>query len=320
MTKIKPQTYHLVWCLVGLVCLSIMIYLLPFGKPLTAYVLRLRLKKLAAYILVVMATSLSTISFQTLTGHRYLTPSILGLEHLYVLFQSAYLFFHFKWFGEVSSPHLEFFIVLAVQCLFFALLYPYLTRLLRKGFAVILLICMSLGTLFRSLSTFMQVLMAPNEYEHLQTKLFASFQRVNEALIGLAAIIIILGAYYLYRQSRVLDVLHLGEATATMLGVAVLKTQRRLLWVIVLMTATATALVGPLVFLGFILAQLTYQLVEEYAHRCLFTVAILLGFVLMIGGHFVVERILHYQFNISLVIEVVGGSLFFYLLAKERKR
>mgnify|MGYP007100770505 CR=1 FL=1 len=60
----------------------------------------------------------------------------------------------------------EFLIVMTLQCVFFLTLQPMIKNLLGKGVGLILLICMTLGTFFRSLSTFLQVLMDPNEYDN----------------------------------------------------------------------------------------------------------------------------------------------------------
>ncbi len=42
---------------------------------------------------------------------------------------------------------------------------------------------MILGTLFGSVSTFLQVIMDPNEYDLLQGRLFASFGKISKASI-----------------------------------------------------------------------------------------------------------------------------------------
>ncbi len=41
-----------------------------------------------AFLLVSLAASTSTIAFQTITHNQFLTPSILGLDDLYVLIQT----------------------------------------------------------------------------------------------------------------------------------------------------------------------------------------------------------------------------------------
>ncbi len=320
MNKMKSQTRNLLLLLLLLASLSGLLYLMPMDYPLPGFIMKLRSQKLLAYLLVAIAGSLATISFQTITENRFLTPSILGMESLYVFMQTIYLFFASKFIGNTSHPLLEFILVLLIQCGFFFCLQPALKKLLQQGFLFILLICMALGTLFRSASTFLQVLMDPNEYDKLQTKLFPSFQRMNMDILSVAAIIIGLAGLYLLKKNAILDVFHLDKKTATILGVEVEKEQKKILWAIVLLTSTTTALVGPMMFFGFMMSNLACLLIKEYQHKWLFSVAILLSFLSLTTGQMLVERVFQLQINVSMVIELVGGLFFFYLLAKEAKR
>ncbi|MCW1020543.1 iron chelate uptake ABC transporter family permease subunit [Streptococcus anginosus] len=320
MNKMKSQTRNRLLLLLLLASLSGLLYLMPMEYPLTGFIMKLRSQKLLAYLLVAIAGGLATISFQTITENRFLTPSILGMESLYVFMQTIYLFFASKFICNTGHPLLEFILVLLIQCGFFFCLQPALKKLLQQGFVFILLICMALGTLFRSASTFLQVLMDPNEYDKLQTKLFPSFQRINMDILAVAAIIIGLAGLYLLKKNAILNVFHLDKKTATILGVEVEKEQKKILWAIVLLTSTTTALVGPMMFFGFMMSNLAYLLIKEYQHKWLFSVAILLGFLSLTTGQMLVERVFQLQINVSMVIELVGGLFFFYLLAKEVKR
>ena len=315
MNKMKSQTRNRLLLLLLLASLSGLLYLMPMEYPLTGFIMKLRSQKLLAYLLVAIAGGLATISFQTITENRFLTPSILGMESLYVFMQTIYLFFASKFICNTGHPLLEFILVLLIQCGFFFCLQPALKKLLQQGFVFILLICMALGTLFRSASTFLQVLMDPNEYDKLQTKLFPSFQRINMDILSVAAIIIGLAGLYLLKKNAILNVFHLDKKTATILGVEVEKEQKKILWAIVLLTSTTTALVGPMMFFGFMMSNLAYLLI-----KWLFSVAILLGFLSLTTGQMLVERVFQLQINVSMVIELVGGLFFFYLLAKEVKR
>ena len=308
MNKMRIQTGGLIILLLFVAVVAIFFYLMPTEYPLTGFIIKLRSQKLLAYLIIAVAASFSTISFQTITENRFLTPSILGLDALYVLMQTVYLFFSNQFIGKISNPLFEFIIILSIQCGFFLCLQPMIKKLLQQGFVFILLICMALGTLFRSTSTFLQVLMDPNEYDKLQTKLFPSFQRMNMEIVLIATVIIGLVSLYVLKKN------------AMILGIEVEKEQKKLLWAIVLLTSSTTALAGPMMFFGFMMSNLAYLLIKEYQHKWLFLVASLLGFIFLISGQLLVERIFQLQINVSMVIELVGGSFFFYLLAKEAKR
>ncbi|MCQ9210098.1 iron chelate uptake ABC transporter family permease subunit [Granulicatella seriolae] len=305
--------------LVCLLAMSIAAYYFLDNRPLTDYVIAVRNQKMLAYILVSMASVLATITFQTVINNRFLTPSVLGLESLYVFLQTVYLFFFWQHLEKVGrNPLVEFLLVLGVQVCLFLVFQSLLSKLLKIDFTVLLLMAMALGTLFRSLSTFLQVLMDPNEYDKLMTRLFPTFQKFNSAILWLAIVIVMFCAIYLLSKRYLLDVLLLGDQSAITLGVDVFKVRNRMLLITVLLTATVTALVGPMMFFGFLIVNLTYRLVKDYRHHILFLYGTLIGSILLICGQVLIERVFQFDINISMVIELFGGLLFFYLLWKER--
>ncbi|WP_161979632.1 iron chelate uptake ABC transporter family permease subunit [Streptococcus sp. S784/96/1] len=321
MGKIQSKRQQLLWLLIILAIGCTILYTYPFGGRVIPYILKLRLRKVLTYALVAVIASFSTISFQTITGNRFLTPSVLGLESLYVLMQSVYLFFYWKWIEQQApNPIVEFLVVLLIQLLFFGLFQPIIRNLLTKGFGTILLICMSLGTLFRSFSTYLQVLMDPNEYDKLQSKLFASLQHVNTDVLAMATVLVVISTIFLYRKSAILNVFYLGKSNATLLGIDVEKTQQTVLWIVVLLVSASTAMVGPMTFFGFMLVNIVHQLLNYYEHKWLFGVASLLGFVILVIGQGVLERLFNYQITIAMLVELLGGAFFFYLLYKERMK
>ena len=67
-------------------------------------------------------------------------------------------------------------------------------------------------------------------------------------------------------------------------------------------------------FFGFMLANITYLIVKDYRHKLLFILTILIGFISLTLGQALIERVLLWKFRISMIIESVGGFLFFILL------
>ena len=112
MNKMKSQTRNRLLLLLLVASLSGLLYLMPMDYPLPGFIMKLRSQKLLAYLLVAIAGGLATISFQTITENRFLTPSILGMESLYVFMQTIYLFFASKFIGNTGHPLLEFILVL----------------------------------------------------------------------------------------------------------------------------------------------------------------------------------------------------------------
>lgn len=280
----------------------------------------LRGKKVAAFLLVALATGIATVSFQTLTQNQFLTPNILGLDSLYVLIQTLLFFF----VGGVNMLSQEqtatFLISIFLMALLSLLLANVLLKQQQNNLFILLMLGMILGTLFSSTSNFLQVIMDPNEYDLLQGRLFASFSNINTTHLGLAAGIILLGSLVLLAANRYLDVLHLGDDQATNLGIPLKKFQILILFLVSLLTGTATALVGPITFLGFIVANISYQLMPTYRHSYLFPTAVLLGIIFLVGSQFLVEQVFQLKTTVSVVTQFVGGLNFIGKIIYERRR
>ncbi|WP_375178361.1 iron chelate uptake ABC transporter family permease subunit [Enterococcus rotai] len=285
-----------------------------------AFALELRGKKLLAFVFVGIAATFSTISFQTMTQNHFLTPNILGLDSLYVFIQTLLFFF----LGGQQLLGNETIATFLLNVLLMVSASIMLSRfLLKKGgndLFLLLMIGIILGTFFNSISTFLQVVMDPNEYDLLQGKLFASFGNVNSQHLLIAGILITFLAGFLWLKSHTLDVLHLGNEQATSLGINVPRFQFVLLTVISALIGLSTALVGPVTFLGFIVANMSYQLMGTYKHRELFLGGSLLSILLLVFGQFLVEQVFQLNTTLSIVIEFGGGVYFVGKIISERKQ
>ena len=99
------------------------------------------------------------------------------------------------------------------------------------------------------------------------------------------------------------------------------KTIRRLLLGVTVLIAIATALVGPISFLGLIIANLSRQLFKTYKHTWLIFGSAVLGMIVLVGGQLVVEHGFSYSIPISVLITIGGGLYFLILLfGKGRQR
>jgi iron complex transport system permease protein len=89
------------------------------------------------------------------------------------------------------------------------------------------------------------------------------------------------------------------------------------LFLVSVLMAVSTALVGPMTFLGFLVATLAYQFADTYDHRHLFPVAVLTGFLVLTGAYFVLNHVFYAQGVVSIIIELVGGSVFLYVILRK---
>lgn len=282
-----------------------------------AYILKHRGQILATMALVAFASGISTLLFQTLTQNRILTPSVMGLESLFVLLQTVLIFAldigGLSMLGSVGRFMAEG----ALLVMFSTLLYRWLLSGSGMDLHRVLLIGLVCGTLFRSASGLMQRLMSPGEFAVLQSRIFASFTRADSGVLMVSALIVALVSLVVWRMRHRLDVIALGSNAATALGVSYRRNVTGILLLVALLVATSTALVGPMMFLGLLIVNLTYPLIGSWRHRYLLPGSVLIGMVTLIGGQLVLERVLNMAGTLSVVIEFTGGALFIYLLLKK---
>ncbi len=283
------------------------------------YALPRRGNKVLAMIITGAAIAYATVIFQTITHNRILTPSIMGLDSLYLLIQTFFIFFLGSEHITVVNKQVNFLLSVGAMIIFALLLYRLLFKKGQQSIYFLLLVGIIVGTFFQSISTFLQVLIDPNEFLIVQDRMFASFNNVNGDLVWLSLLSILCVFAVGWRSVSRLDVMSLGRDTAINLGIPYDKTARQMLVLTAILISVSTALVGPITFFGLIVANLSYQFFRTYRHRTLISGAILLSIIALVGGQWAVERVFTFSTTLSVIINFVGGVYFLYLLLKESR-
>lgn len=283
------------------------------------YNLSKRIPKVIAIIITGGAIAFSSMIFQTVTNNRILTPSILGLDSLYMFGQTISLFI----FGSnnimMTNKNINFLVSVLIMVFGTIILYKFVFKKSSGNVFVLLLVGTVVGTLFKSMTSFMQVLIDPNDFVSLQGKMFASFSSVNTDILIIAIILILIIFAFIYDDIKKLDVMLLGREQSINLGIDHDKLTKKILLIVSLLVSISTALVGPITFLGLLVVNLSYQFFKTYKHTYLIAGAILMSIIALVGGQFIVERILNFSSTVSIIINFIGGLYFIYLLLKEAK-
>lgn len=308
------------WLALGLCALASVAFFTINAAANFEFIMAFRGRKLAAMALVGWATGVATVAFQTVTNNRLLTPSILGLDALYAFLQTGLIFLLGVSFVSAIGPYAMFGIVVAAMLLAAMAL----TGLLfgRKGRSVYLVVLagLVLGAILRSSSSLISRILDPTSYLVLQGNLFASFNAVNPELIGVCAVIVAGSSWWLWTRRNVLDVLTLGRETALSLGVAYHRTVRAVLLVSTLLVSVSTALVGPITFLGLIVAAVAYQVAGTGKHAYTMPMAGLLGVGVIVAGQAILEQVFGLGTVLSVIIEFAGGIAFIWLIIRKAAR
>ncbi|MEZ9740495.1 iron chelate uptake ABC transporter family permease subunit [Vibrio splendidus] len=282
------------------------------------FFLSLRLPKLLSIVLAAVAISASSLVFQTITNNRILTPSILGFDSLYMLVQTVLLFV----FGSASFWVIDsianFSMSVTVMILFSFALFHFYFKSKRNNVFTLLLIGIVCGSVFSSLANFLAMLIDPNEFAVLQNVMFASFNNVKGELVYLSLIPLGLSLLGLWLLAPKLDVFWLGVDNATSLGVNTKRLTQITLVIVSVMVAVSTALVGPVLFFGLITVSLARQIFSSYQHRVLIIASSLLAIVLLVSGQWFIEKVMAFETTVSVIINLVGGLYFMFLLLRTR--
>ncbi len=285
----------------------------------TSFFLPKRFIKVATIFLVSYCVSYSSISFQTITNNRLLTPSIIGLDALYMFIQTLIVMFIGSGTISMMTGYTNFIISVVAMILCSCLLFLALFRRENTNIYFLILVGIIIGTLFNGMSTFMQVIMDPNEFSNLQDKMFASFNNINDSLLGISALVIILCIIFTIKDNPKLDVISLGQDHAINLGVNYQKFVLKTLIIISILVSVSTALVGPITFLGILVVSVSRKLYDTYKHKYRIVITFLFSAVILIAALLFTERIIKFSTTISVIINFIGGILFIYMILKEKK-
>ena len=284
------------------------------------YALQQRGRRLAAMAVVAVAVAVSTVLFQTVTTNRILTPEIMGFDRLFVLIQTAGVFLLGSSAVTTADPRLRFVVDTLVLVAFAAVLHRSLFGRTERDVYVLVLLGVVLGTVFTSLTLLVSRLIDPNEFLTLQDLLFASFTSVDRQMLALSAVLVALVTAGVWRLLPRLDVVALGRDTAVGLGVEHRRVVNRALLAVAVLVAVATALVGPITFLGLLVANLARQLLGTHRHAWMLPGAALLALLALAGGQLVLEQVFGFNSSLSIVVNFVGGIVFTALLIREPRQ
>lgn len=277
-----------------------------------------RLRKLILMILVGGAIAASVVIFQAITTNRLLTPSIMGLDAVYMFVKVLIVFVFGVQSVFVTNLYISFLISLIVMIGFSLLLFQGIFRIGNVSVYLILLVGIILGTFFRSITGFLELIINPEDFLAVQSAMFANFDASNTKLVTLCGVILIILIMITVYAIPYLDVLLLGRDQAINLGISYQTLTRILLILVAILVSISTALVGPITFLGLLTVNLAHELMKTYQHKYILPATICISWISLFLAQAIVENFFEATTQVSIVIDLVGGSYFIYLLIKRR--
>ena len=247
------------------------------NHKLLRYAMKLRIPKVIAMIITAFAIGAATIIFQSVINNTIVTPCLLGMNALYTLIHTSVVFVLGSGSILFTNDNLSFLVDLVLMGIIATVVYSWLFKMTGHNVLYVLLVGTVLTSFFSSIQSTLTRVMDPNEYDTLLTSLVASFSNINSEIIIFSVIILALIGVIFRKELALLDVITLGKEQAINLGVDYDRCIRRLLLAVTLCIAVATAMVGPISFLGLIIANISRQLLKTYRHTQLIAGAALMG-------------------------------------------
>ncbi|MEB3766352.1 iron chelate uptake ABC transporter family permease subunit [Acinetobacter sp. MD2] len=282
------------------------------------YIIPKRLIRLATIGLAGICVAFSSIIFQTLVGNRILTPSIMGYEAVYLLWQVLLLFVVGTQGLTLLGLNGNFLISLILMLSYSWLIQKWLLPLARHDVFLLLLFGFVLTMVIGTITQFIQLKISPGEFSVFQGFSYASFNRTQSETLLYASMAVAIVLWLNRENLPVLDVLILGRDQAISLGVDHPHYVRLYLALIAILVAVSTSLIGPTAFMGVFIANIAYALSGRYQHRRTLAFACLVTIAIFMIAQILVEHLFNYKTTVSILINLVCGIYFLVLTARVR--
>ncbi len=276
-----------------------------------------RLPRMVIAILIGAGLAISGAILQGISQNGLADPGILGVNAGAGLFIVVFIFF-FQ--GSTSSLGTFSIFVMPLAALTGGLLAAFLiyTIAWKKGVTPTRLILVGIGVnaAFGAALLIFQMKMNPRDFMQATIWLSGSIWGTNwKFVLAILPWILILIPVVIYK-ARYLNVLSLGDSTATGLGTAVEKERRKLLILAVALAGACVSVGGGIAFLGLVAPHLARRIVGP-KHQILLPTTALMGALLLLVADTIGRNILSpSEVPVGIVVSILGAPYFIYLLMK----
>lgn len=270
-----------------------------------------RFPRTICLVLVGATSSICGLIMQHLTQNKFVSPTTAGTmdsARLGILVVMLFLPNASLWIRSATA----FLFAFAGTLLFlsFARFFP------QKNQLMLPLIGVMLGNIIGSAATFFayQFQLVQNMSSWLQGN-FATVMRGNYELLYVTIPLLLILSFFAYQFT----IVGLGESFAVNLGMNYRNTQLLGIGLVSLASAITLIMVGTIPFLGVIIPNITAKLYGDQVHKTLGITAIFGSIFLLICDMIARLVIFPYEIPVSVIVGIIGGLIFLYLLVRGRK-
>ncbi|MYM58164.1 iron chelate uptake ABC transporter family permease subunit [Vibrio sp. OCN044] len=308
---------NLIVCLALVSMLSLTFVLANSGLDFN-YIIPKRLIKLSAIIIGGSCVAISAVIFQTLADNRILTPSIMGYESIYLVWQALILLMAgaagIAALGTLGNFAVSTLLILLYS---FAIQHWVLNRF-KQDMHQVLLIGFVITMVLTTLAQFIQLRISPGEFSIFQGLSYTSFERANPSTLLFAIGTVALLGMFAPKWARELDIIALGRDQATSLGLNHAHYIPKYFSIVAVLVAISTSLIGPTAFMGIFIANIAYRVCDRTRHTHILPIACCIATVMFLTAQLMVEHLFNYKTTISILVNVLCGGYFLFITLRAR--
>ncbi|MEK8132537.1 iron ABC transporter permease [Paenibacillus filicis] len=284
-------------------------------------VLQFRLPRIVLAVLVGFALGMAGAVIQGVTRNGLADPGILGINAgagmavvLFMLVVQGTIKLT-GWTGVMMRPLFG----LIGGLLATLLIYFFARERGRLDPQRLILVGIAIATGFGAITMYMSLKMNASDFEMAVVWLSGSIYGANWKFVVTMLPWLIVIPPLLWHRARTLDVLQLGEGTASGLGLAVEREKKILLACSIGLVSASVAVSGSIGFVGLIAPHMARRLIG-LRHRHILPVSGLIGSAMVVLGDWIGKTVFApAELAAGIVISIIGVPYFVYLLLRARR-
>lgn len=310
------------------------------GVPMTPRALENIMSRVWPAVIGMVAAStiiaMVSLSFQTITQSRILTPSMIGFDSVFMGTQTLLVFAFGSFTPFFTDPIQNFAVTSVVMVVVSMLMFGAILRKSRNNIIFLLMFGMVLSGIVSNGARYMQTLMSHYDFYQVQAATAVTVMNMNTRVVMVAWPIILVVAGILLWRHRVYDVISLGPEQSAGLGVSYRREITLTLLLISVGMSVSTAMIGSLTFLGLMAVNAARELLKTHKHLPLFIGSAFIAILVLVLGSGIEQLLtggipipamgpLTAGFTIQMgiplttIINLVGCVYVFYLILKENR-
>lgn len=278
-------------------------------------ILNIRLPRMLVAALVGAALGISGAVMQGLFRNPMADPGIIGVSSGGALGAVVAIYLGFSYLHYLLVPAAAFLGAMATSFLVYLLA----TRRGRTQMATLLLAGIAVSSFLGASSSLILSVSSENVMREILFWMMGGLASRGWGHVSMILLPILIGAVILFCHARHLNILLLGDETASTLGIHAQRTRQVLLAFTSLLTGVAVSVSGIIAFVGLIVPHIARILIGP-DHRLLLPASGFGGAIFLIAADtFARLAVAPAELQVGIVTSFVGAPFFLYLLRKSKK-